>query len=80
MKVSAVSQTSADEGRQRRNLFIRYSNSFMSVPENENPFTRAVAANADSSVGKSKKLGIENLQEFTIFPKEVVDGQTVITA
>lgn len=80
MKVSAVSQTSADDGRQRRNLFIRYSNSFMSVPENESPFARAAAANPSTQVEKPQKLGIENLQEFTIFPKEVVDGKTVITA
>lgn len=80
MKVSAVSQTSANESRQRRNMFIQYSNSFMSVPENENAFARAASANPDVEIGKSKKLGIENLQEFTIFPKEVVDGKTVITA
>ena len=27
------------------------------------------------ALGHAKKLGIENLQEFTIFPKEVVDGR-----
>ena len=29
---------------------------------------------------KTQKLGLENLEEFTIFPKEVVNGKTVITA
>lgn len=73
MKVSAISQNSADDCRPRRNLFIQYSNSFMSVPETESPVEKANNAN-------NKKLGIENLQEFTIFPKEVVDGKMVITA
>ena len=80
MKVSQVSQVSAQDCRPRRNLFIKYSNSFMSVPENENPFARANSANPAVEAEKPKKLGIENLQEFTIFPKEVVDGKTVITA
>jgi hypothetical protein len=46
----------------------------MSTPEIENPVEKANNAN------KITKLGIENLQEFTIFPKEVKEGQTVITA
>lgn len=72
MKVSAISQS--EDCRPRRNLFIRYSNSFMSVPEGESPIEKANAA------AKPAKLGIENLQEFTIFPKQVVDGKTIITA
>lgn len=72
MKVSAISQ-----GEDRRNLFIRLSNSFMSSPNGENPIEKAGALNP---VEKPAKLGIENLQEFTIFPKEVVDGKTIITA
>ena len=74
MKVSAISAISADECRPRRNLFIRLSNSFMASPELENPAEKANKAN------KPAKLGIENLQEFTIFPKEVKEGQTIITA
>ena len=74
MKVSAIQAISADECRPRRNLFIRFTNSFMSTPEVENPVEKANEAN------KSGKLGIENLQEFTIFPKEVKEGQTIITA
>ena len=83
MKVSAVSQV-AQDSNPRRNLFIRFSNSFMSVPENESPYARANAANpanpTNPDTDKTEKLGIENLQEFTIFPKEVIDGKTVITA
>ena len=74
MKVSAIQAISADECRPRRNLFIRFSNSFMSTPEVENPIEKA------NEVNKPAKLGIENLQEFTIFPKEVKEGQTIITA
>ncbi len=70
MKVSAISQISADE--QRRNMFIRFSNSYMSVPEPEDP-----VENANT---RPEKMGIENLEEFTIFPKEVKDGRTIITA
>ena len=74
MKVSAISQVSMDNNHSR-NAFIRFSNSFMSAPEGSNPVEQANAVNK-----KPAKLGIENLQEFTIFPREVVDGKTVITA
>ena len=43
----------------------------------ENPIEKANAVNPTT---KPEKMGIENLEEFTIFPKEVVDGKTVITA
>ena len=73
MKVSAITAISAEElSRPRRNSFIRFTNSFMSVPEMINPAEKANASN--------KKMGIENLEEFTIFPKEKVNGRTVITA
>ena len=74
MKVSAIQTISSEECKPRRNLFIQLSNSFMSSPEITNPIEKANEAN------KPAKLGIENLQEFTIFPKEVVDGKTIITA
>lgn len=77
MKVSAIPQTAAEECRPRRNLFIRLSNSFMSSPEVESPAAKALASNPEE---KPAKLGIENIQEFTIFPKQVVDGKTIITA
>ena len=74
MKVSAIQAISNENCTPRRNLFIRFSNSFMSAPEVENPVEKA------NEVNKHGKLGIENLQEFTIFPKEVKEGQTIITA
>ena len=68
MKVSAIQAISSDEYKSRRNLFIELSNSFMSAPKVENPIEKAQKAN--------KKMGIENLQEFTIYPREIVDGKT----
>ena len=76
MKVSAINAISADECRPRRNLFIQMSNAFMSAPEVENPIEKANLI----AKQKTQKLGLENLEEFTIFPKEKVDGRTVITA
>ena len=79
MKVSAISNSMEDNSK--RNFFIRYSNSFMSAPQAQTPFEKANQANNhEITTNKNKKMGIENLQEFTIFPKEVVDGRTVITA
>ena len=77
MKVSAISQISADESAHRRNMFIRFSNSFMSAPEVENPVEKSFNCNPKP---RHTKMGIETLEEFTIFPKEVVNGKTVITA
>ena len=73
MQVSAISQS--EECKPRRNSFISFANSFMSMPENNNIFAKANAANK-----KSQKMGIENLESFTIFPKEIVDSKTIITA
>ena len=78
MKVSAIQNTT--DCCPRRNMFIRFSNSFMSTPTVENPVEKAMVSNPVESENKPAKLGIENLQEFTIFPKEVVDGKTIITA
>lgn len=74
MKVSAITKISADDYNQRKNVFIRYANSFMSMPENINPANKALAAN------KPTKMGIETLENFSIYPKEVIEGKTVITA
>ena len=74
MKISSISQNPADEDL-KRSAFIRFSNSFMSAPEGTNPVEQANAASK-----KSAKLGIENIQEFTVFPKQVIDGRTIITA
>ena len=80
MKISAIQATSAEECSPRKNLFIRFSNSFMSSPTVEDPVEKAIASTPTEPENKSAKLGIENLQEFTIFPKEVKEGQTIITA
>ena len=70
MKVSAISKISSDE--QRRNMFINFSNSFMDSLKVDSPIEKAAARPA--------KMGIENLEEFTIFPKETKDGRMIITA
>ena len=74
MKISAISLS--EDCKPRRNSFISYMNSFMSMPEKENVFAKANNANNQ----KVQKMGIETLEEFTIFPKEIVDGKIVITA
>ena len=74
MKVSAISKVSADDYNQRKNVFIRYTNSFMSMPSGVSPANKAFEAN------KSTKMGLETLENFTIFPKEIVEGKTIITA
>ena len=57
-----------------KNAFIRYSNNLMIVrPENTVNFNM-------NTQKKNVKMGIENLQEFSLFPKEVVNGRTIITA
>ena len=75
MKISAI-QDALENNSSRKFNFIRYSNHFMSSPEIESPLEKA----GKISPSKPIKMGIENLEEFTIFPKEVKDGRTVITA
>lgn len=76
-----VSSISVNDNDTRRNLFIRFSNSFMSMKNNaDEAVEKAQMANPVNANKKPGKMGIENLQEFTIFPKEIVDGQTIITA
>ena len=74
MKVTAITEIPGEESF-RRNNFIRLSNKFMSSPEGSDPVEQAQAANK-----KPAKLGIENLQEFTIFPRQIIDGKMVVTA
>ena len=74
-----VSSISAADSNARRNLFIQYANQFMSF--------KAESENTDEVLGTTpviqpvqkhdKSMGIETL---TIFPKEVIDGKTIITA
>ncbi len=74
-----VSSITAGENRSlRRNLFIKYSNSFMSAPNGaEEAVEKAQKANPITNSNKiDKTKGIETL---TIFPKQVIDGKTIIT-
>ena len=74
-----VSSISAADSNTRRNLFIQYANRFMSF--------KAEPENADEIFGTTPviqpvqkqniAMGIETL---TIFPKEVINGKTIITA
>ena len=74
MKISSISMN--EDCRPRRNFFIKYSNSFMSMPNgNESPVEKAHKTQPETKIDKVK--GIETL---TIFPKQVIDGKTIITA
>lgn len=71
MKISTFSQD-----KSKRNLFIQYANSFMnfdnnSIENNESLFSNPMVQKQD------KAMGIETL---SIFPKEIIDGKTIITA
>ena len=74
MNISSISMN--EDCRPRRNLFIKYSNSFMSMPKGEeSPVEKAKLLGSENKIDKVK--GIETL---TIFPKQVIDGKTIITA
>lgn len=79
MKVSAISQPSTEECKPRHFSFISYSNKFMSVPTDENPNMKSKKETPQTENLNIKK-GIETLENFTIYPKEIVNGKTVITA
>ena len=72
MNVSSVS-----ESLTRKDLFIRYANSFMSTPEQGGVVEKPQNTEGEK---ESKPKGIETLTTFTIFPKQVVNGKTIITA
>ena len=74
MKVSAVTENTEEE-KIEQNLRFQANSKFMSATDVEKP-----AEPVPEQKRVHGKLGIENLQEFTIFPKQVVDGKTVITA
>ena len=74
MKISSISQEHANL---RKNMFINYSNSFMSMMnDGEKAVEKAQKANMPAEKA-DKSMGLEIL---TIFPKEVKDGKTIITA
>ncbi len=76
MNISSVSL--GENNSQRRNMFIKYSNSFMSMMNgNNNAIEKAQKANPVNDKKLDKSMGIETL---TIFPKQVIDGKTIITA
>lgn len=76
MNISSVSL--GENNSQRRNMFIKYSNSFMSMMNgNNNAIEKAQKTNPVNDKKLDKSMGIETL---TIFPKQVIDGKTIITA
>ena len=74
MKVSAISEC---DPTARKNLFIKYANHFMSFKANQDGETTVSQPEIEPVKKVSKNMGIETL---TIFPKQVIDGKTVITA
>ena len=76
MNISSISVN--DNCKPRRNFFIRYSNSFMSMANGgSEAVEKAQKANPVADKKLDKSMGIETL---TIFPKQVIDGKTIITA
>ena len=76
MNVSSISLN--DNCKPRRNMFIKYSNSFMSMMNGGNEaIEKAQKFNPVTDKKQYKSMGIETL---TIFPKQVIDGKTIITA
>ena len=71
MKVSSVNENNSFA---RRNMFIEYANRYMN--NNEEPVENPIKTENT----KTEKKGIETLTTFSIFPKQVVNGQTIITA
>ena len=64
--------------RDIRNLFIEYANSYMNFKANQDSESENTITNPVNTEKKTdKKMGIETL---TIFPKQVIDGKTIITA
>jgi hypothetical protein len=74
MNVSAISSNDSDS---RRNLFIQYANHFMGLKASQDGDTETVTKPINAEKKVNKTMGIETL---TIFPKQVVDGKTIITA
>ena len=73
-----VSSVSLNENSQRKSMFIKYSNSFMSMMNrNGEAVEKAQKANPVNDRKLDKSMGIETL---TIFPKQVIDCKTIITA
>ena len=71
MQISAISNQS------RRNLFIEYANKYMSFKANQDGSETVTKPEIEPVKKLAKDMGIETL---TIFPKQVIDGKTIITA
>ena len=71
MKISSIQ----NNGELRYNSFIRYANSLMSRINEEPEEQTKISGTSDKKLNKS--MGLETL---TIFPKEVINGKTIITA
>ena len=67
----------------RRNLFIQYANSFFgangNIQNSNEEIDGEISPMPPTKINKNsdKSMGIETL---TIFPKEIIDGKTIITA
>ena len=72
MKISAISSNQS-----RRNLFIEYANSFMNFKAAQDGEENVTKPEIEPVKKIGKDMGIETL---TIFPKQVIDGKTIITA
>ena len=70
-----------NEENSRRNTFIKYANSFMSNPtQNTSEIVEKTKKTIPAEGEGNKSMGIETLTTFSIFPKQVVNGKTIITA
>ena len=72
---------SSIENDSRKNLFIKYSNSFMSNPiQDPSEIVEKTQKTVAQENRINKSMGIETLTTFSIYPKQVVAGKTIITA
>ena len=72
MNVSSISNNS----KSRVQAYIDYANSFMAFKSNNDDNT-VTKPDTEPVKKADKSMGIETL---TIFPKQLIDGHTVITA
>ncbi|MBQ9245925.1 hypothetical protein IJ182_06640 [bacterium] len=71
MNVSSISNSNI------RNSFIKYANRFMSFKSGEEDGTTVTKPEIET---EKKFTNVKGLETLTIFPKQVIDGKTVITA
>ena len=74
MNISAISECNPTS---RKNLFIKYANQFMNFKANSDEENTISKPEIEPVKKLGKTMGIETL---TIFPKQVIDGKTIITA